>query len=129
MVTQTPKPDDKKPATAAALTQPANVSEISFATLLGLCSGYAAKKFAKGAGFVIGASFLALQGLAMTGVITIDWKRIESEVTKRLDADGDGKLTTNDIKAVGLRLVHNLSKDLPSAGGFSAAFFIGFRYG
>ncbi|KAI8618417.1 FUN14 family-domain-containing protein, partial [Chytriomyces sp. MP71] len=97
--------------------------------LLGLCSGYAAKKISKGVALAIGAGFLALQGLAMTGVISINWKKIEEQVTKKLDFDGDGKLTVGDFKLVGLRFVHNLSRDLPSAGSFSAAFFLGFRYG
>ena len=47
----------------------------------------------------------------------------------KLDQDNDGKLTTKDLRVASLRLMHNLTQDLPSAGGFAAAFALGFRYG
>ncbi|KAI9333271.1 FUN14 family-domain-containing protein [Obelidium mucronatum] len=123
----TQKKDDS--SSAGPLTGPATAQEISFATVLGACSGYTCKKIAKGSALLIGIAFMSLQALAYTGVISINWKKIEDLFVKRLDMDGDGKLSMKDFQVMGYRLVHNLTRSLPSAGGFSAAFFLGFRYG
>ncbi|KAJ3391360.1 hypothetical protein HDU84_006105 [Entophlyctis sp. JEL0112] len=61
------------------------------AVLLGACSGFAAKKIAKGAGLTIGLGFMGLQALAYTGFVKVDWSKVESALVKKLDADGDGK--------------------------------------
>ncbi|KAJ3130998.1 hypothetical protein HK100_007030 [Physocladia obscura] len=124
-----PVPNDPSLAPFTFGTHPADATEISVATLVGACSGFAVKKIAKGTGLVIGVGFLSLQALSYSGFVKIDWPKIESAIVKRLDADGDGQLTQKDFKLMGLRLIHNLTSDIPSAGGFSAAFFVGFRYG
>ncbi|KAJ3076697.1 hypothetical protein HDU98_001159 [Podochytrium sp. JEL0797] len=123
----TPKED--KPKSFTVGSHPADMQEISVATMFGACSGFAVKKIAKGAGFAIGLGFMSLQALSYSGVIKINWDDINKKITGGLDADGDGKLTANDFKVMGARLVQNLSTDLPSAGGFGAAFFLGWRYG
>ncbi|KAI8614263.1 FUN14 family-domain-containing protein [Chytriomyces sp. MP71] len=110
-------------------THAADVQEISVAAVFGVCSGFATKKIAKGAGLAVGLGFMSLQALTYTGVVKVDWEQIETQVAKGLDADGDGKITQNDFKLMGLRLIHNLGRDLPSAGGFAGGFFLGFSRG
>ncbi|KAI9343652.1 FUN14 family-domain-containing protein [Obelidium mucronatum] len=110
-------------------THPADIQEISVATVLGACSGFAAKKIAKGAGLAVGLGFMSLQALTYSGFVKVDWSKFENMAVQKLDVDLDGKLTQNDFKIMATRLLHNLVTDLPSAGGFSAAFFLGFRYG
>ncbi|KAJ3415049.1 hypothetical protein HDV05_005575 [Chytridiales sp. JEL 0842] len=105
------------------------MSEIGMATVLGACSGFATKKLAKTGGLVLGVTFMGLQALSHANIIKINWPRIEELVVGKLDVDKDGKFTQNDLKVAGLRLVHNLSSDLPSSTGFAAAFVLGFRYG
>ncbi|ORY51641.1 hypothetical protein BCR33DRAFT_712659 [Rhizoclosmatium globosum] len=135
MTTSTPAPAAPKKDDGAVVpsfsfgTHPADFQEISVATLLGACSGFACKKFAKGAGLAIGVGFMSLQALHYSGYAKVDWNKIENSITKGIDMDGDGKITQNDLKLVSYRLIHNLTMDLPSAGGFAAAFFLGFRYG
>lgn len=72
--------------------------------VLGVSSGYAAKKIGKAALFATGVAVLFLQFLASRGVISVDWTRVGDKVTEQLDADGDGKLTHRDL-GVGLRAV------------------------
>ncbi|KAI9364907.1 FUN14 family-domain-containing protein [Zopfochytrium polystomum] len=110
-------------------TGPADVTEIGMATILGGCSGFATKKIAKAGGLLIGVAFVSLQALSHANIIKVNWPRVEELIVGKLDADGDGKFTQNDIRVSGLRLMHNLTSDLPSAGGFAAAFVLGFRYG
>ncbi|KAJ3030799.1 UNVERIFIED_CONTAM: hypothetical protein HDU68_007716 [Siphonaria sp. JEL0065] len=110
-------------------THPADAQEISVATLLGLSSGFASKKILKGAGLAVGLGFMSLQALTYTGFVKVDWTKFEGLAVQRLDVNKDGKLDIEDAKIIAARLLHNLTTDLPSAGGFSAAFFIGFRYG
>ncbi|KAJ1563101.1 FUN14 domain-containing protein 1, partial [Cladochytrium tenue] len=99
------------------------------ATIFGACSGYATKKLAKTGGLMVGVAFMSLQLLSHADIVRVNWPRVEQLVVGKMDADGDGRLTQNDFRVAGLRLVHNLTQDLPSAGGFAAAFVLGFRYG
>ncbi|KAI9193137.1 FUN14 family-domain-containing protein [Polychytrium aggregatum] len=122
---------DKQDSAAAASTAlvPKHLSEISFTTVLGGCSGYAAKKLAKGAGVAVGVTFIAFQSLVQLDLIQVNWPRIESMFVRAVDQDGDGKLTQHDLEVAGNRLTQTLSKDLPKGVGFIAAFWLGFRYG
>jgi hypothetical protein len=61
------------------------IRSISMATALGACSGFAAKRLAKGAGLGIGLGFMAVQGLAQTGLIKINWPRVEELFHAGLD--------------------------------------------
>ncbi|KAJ3104603.1 hypothetical protein HDU96_008867 [Phlyctochytrium bullatum] len=108
---------------------PANFGEISMAALFGATAGFATKKLTKTGALILGVSFMSLQALAHADIIKINWPRIEKLVVGEVDLDKDGKFTQNDVKIAGMRLIHNLTQDLPSAGGFAAAFVLGFRYG
>ncbi|KAI8847881.1 FUN14 family-domain-containing protein [Chytridium lagenaria] len=108
---------------------PAGLGEISMATVFGGAAGFAAKKITKTGAIVLGVSFMSLQALAHADIIKINWPRIEKLVVGEVDLDKDGKFTHNDVKIGAMRLIHNLTMDLPSAGGFAAAFLVGFRYG
>ncbi len=44
-----------------------------------------------------------------------------------MDADNDGKLTANDFVYMGRKFVKTLAYRIPSAAGFSAAFYAGFN--
>ncbi|KAJ3000580.1 hypothetical protein HDV02_004875 [Globomyces sp. JEL0801] len=98
---------------------PANLSEISMATVLGASCGYASKKVSKTAALILGLTFMGLQGLSHLDVIKINWTTLEKLALDRLDQDGDGKLTVEDVKIAGNRLVRNLSHDIPSSTGFA----------
>jgi uncharacterized membrane protein (Fun14 family) len=111
------------------LQVPAKGTEIGIATILGGCTGFAAKKMTKGVAITLGLGFMGLQALAHANLIQVNWPRVENLVISRLDTDKDGKLTTKDLQVTASRIVSNLGNDLPSSAGFVAAFWIGFRYG
>jgi FUN14 domain-containing protein 1 len=111
------------------LEDPPTVQEIGIATLLGGCSGFAARKVTKTAATLVGIGFMGLQGLAYADLIRINWPRVENLLMKYIDQDGDGKFTKSDVSIGAQRLVHNLGTDVQSMGGFATAFWIGFRAG
>ncbi|TPX38321.1 hypothetical protein SmJEL517_g00309 [Synchytrium microbalum] len=108
---------------------PATGQEIGLAAVMGVSSGYATKKIAKGSALVLGLTFIGFQALSHTGVIQINWNQIEKYMVARVDQDGDGKLTSRDVQLAAGRFIHLLSSDLPSSGAFAASFWLGFRYG
>jgi uncharacterized membrane protein (Fun14 family) len=59
----------------------------------------------------------------------IDWVKVENEMIKFFDIDGDGKVTLNDMHTLTSRLVSSLSLGIPSTSAFAAAFFLGIRWG
>ncbi|KAI9004233.1 FUN14 family-domain-containing protein [Gaertneriomyces semiglobifer] len=107
----------------------ATLSEVSMASLLGACSGYAAKKLAKTTGLIVGVSFIGVQVLVKADILKVNWPRVETLLIGQVDQDGDGKLTHQDLKLATGRMLHNLTTDMPSSAGFAAAFALGFRYG
>jgi uncharacterized membrane protein (Fun14 family) len=122
-------PNDSVHSSILNSTDPVGPQEIGFATILGASAGFATKKVIKTGGVVLGLGFISLQLLARADLIKVNWEKIEKSVVGKIDQDGDGKLTHNDIKVGALKLIHNISTDLPSTAGFAAAFFLGFRYG
>ena len=63
-------------------------------SVCGFASGYALKKVGKVTAVVFGLGFIGFQIARHQGLVeNPDWQRIEQEITRRLDADGDGKIT------------------------------------
>ncbi|KAG4091390.1 FUN14 family-domain-containing protein [Neocallimastix lanati (nom. inval.)] len=111
------------------ITKPGSAKEISIGCIAGFCSGYATKKFSKKVGVAIGATFIGIQALHHSGLITFHWDVLEKKLVKSLDQDNDGKLTQKDLNIATARYVHLLTQDLPFAGGFAASFALGVKYG
>jgi uncharacterized membrane protein (Fun14 family) len=59
----------------------------------------------------------------------IDWVKVENEMIKLFDIDGDGIISLNDMHTLTSRLVSSLSLGIPSTSAFAAAFFLGIRWG
>jgi uncharacterized membrane protein (Fun14 family) len=110
-------------------TGPAKPQEIALYVLLGVSAGFSSKKISKALLFILGLSFLGLQGLQKLDIVQIKWSTLERLAQERLDQDGDGLFTKQDIMLLANRFVKNLASDLPSSVGFAAAFWAGFRYG
>jgi hypothetical protein len=47
---------------------------------------------------VVGSLFIFVQGLAYCGYIEVKWGKVIGDVEKKLDTDGDGKVTSSDVK-------------------------------
>jgi uncharacterized membrane protein (Fun14 family) len=82
MVESKEQPDPM--ATAIAKLQPL-VTQISFGSIMGFCSGYALKKAGKAAAILVGTGFVALQTAQSYGYIQLDWKKISDDAMKPLD--------------------------------------------
>jgi FUN14 domain-containing protein 1 len=103
--------------------------KLGFGGIMGYISGLTLKRLGQEAAFLVGVAFLGLQGLQYGGYIKIDYSKVQAEVTKKLDVDGDGKLTSKDALAIWGKVKNVLSDQLPGAGGFSAGFALGIYYG
>jgi FUN14 domain-containing protein 1 len=101
------------------------ITKLGYGGVMGMCSGYALKKVGKIAAFFVGLGFVGFQIAQYQGLIQIDYLEVEKKVTKVLDADGDGKLTTKDLIMWWRQLKGILTHSLPSAGGFSSGFALG----
>lgn len=111
------------------LNAPPSAGSIGMASLLGLCSGVATKKFAKTAGLTLGISFIGLQALAHAKIIEVNWARVEELFIGHLDLNSDGKIDHQDFKIACCKMINNLTTDLPSSAGFTVSFLAGVRYG
>ena len=49
-------------------------------------------------------------------------------MTKIVDADGDGKITSNDFKLIAKKVLKLATTKMISGAGFSTGFWVGFRY-
>lgn len=96
---------------------------------MGICTGVAMKRIGNGAAAAIGGAFICLQGLSYMGFIKIDYGKVSEHASKLLDADGDGKLTTNDAVVLWNKVKEVFSYNLPGASGFSAGVALGLLFG
>mmetsp|Transcript_20660 Transcript_20660/g.23137 ORF Transcript_20660/g.23137 Transcript_20660/m.23137 type:complete len:124 (-) Transcript_20660:212-583(-) len=104
-------------------------ARLSFGSVMGYCSGYAAKKVGKAVAFVVGAGFIIFQTAAYSGYIDIDWAKIKDDTKAKIDITGDGKLDVEDAKAYWRKVRKILTHNVGSAGGFSLGFLGGVKYG
>eukprot|EP01035_Chromulina_nebulosa_P017326 gene17326-22870_t len=105
------------------------VAPLGFGGVMGFITGLALRKLGEKAAYVLGLSFVALQGLSYTGYIKIDFGKIKEDSEKFIDADNDGKITANDFIVIWRKTKSFLIYNLPSASGFSAGFAAGFYLG
>uniref|UniRef100_A0A7S4IM08 FUN14 domain-containing protein n=1 Tax=Odontella aurita TaxID=265563 RepID=A0A7S4IM08_9STRA len=81
-----PKENEASDAVSKALDKlkPA-MSKLTFGAFVGYCSGVAAKKVGKAVAAAIGFGFIALQGIAYTGYIDVDWQKVKDDAVKTID--------------------------------------------
>ena len=91
----------------------------------------------------VGALFVGVQVLAHDGVIDVRWSELESRITRLLDANGDGRVSTDDCRiwfdraqtylqvsqtcnspcaSASVLSLTTLQFGLPGGAGFSAGF-------
>lgn len=131
MVNEKKELDDSSPdptLKAIDLLKPI-LAKISFGTIMGYCSGYTFKKVGKVAAVVLGAGFVTIQTCVSYGYLDVDWDKVKDDAVKRVDTDGDGQLTTEDLKAYWKKLKTLLQNEIPSSGGFSLGFLYGIKHG
>ena len=70
------------------------LSQISFGSVVGYCSGMALKKIGKAVAFVIGVGFIGVQSAVGAGYINVNWKKIQGDTMKPLDTVSESLLHT-----------------------------------
>jgi uncharacterized membrane protein (Fun14 family) len=102
--------------------------EIGVSAIFGASVGVATKRLAKDALYGAGLAFMFLQSLAYFGYITINWQRVENDISKAIDQDGDGKVTVKDGKRLLERFLGVMKTGLPNAAGFGTGFYFAVKY-
>ncbi|RLN91513.1 hypothetical protein BBJ28_00016710 [Nothophytophthora sp. Chile5] len=106
----------------------ANAGELTLASGLGFCSGYALKQIGKTAAVAVGIIFLMAQTAAYNGYIDIHWGKVQKDMIAKVDPNGDGKIDKDDVKLWYRKLLKVLTANLPSSAGFSSGFALGIYY-
>mmetsp|Transcript_151407 Transcript_151407/g.282264 ORF Transcript_151407/g.282264 Transcript_151407/m.282264 type:complete len:188 (+) Transcript_151407:74-637(+) len=116
---------------------PSNVKElmptgtaISAGTIVGFCAGLALKKIAMGAAVIFGGIFCFLQGLHYLDYARMNWEKVEHDMIKVLDTNGDGVIDDKDFNAIYLKVYNILSSETKGlSGGFAGGFLYGIKKG
>ncbi|KAL7554547.1 hypothetical protein ACHAWF_018009 [Thalassiosira exigua] len=103
------------------------LKKLTFSSFVGYCSAVTAKKIGKGVAFVAGLGFIALQGLAHSGFIDVNWKQVEKSVVAAVDTDNDGEITEKDLKRYLEKVKAILTNNIPDASGFGLGFMYGLK--
>ena len=61
------------------------ISQISFGSFVGYCSGTALKRIGKVIAFAIGVSFIGLQSAVSAGYIDVNWEKVQEDAIKPID--------------------------------------------
>jgi uncharacterized membrane protein (Fun14 family) len=77
--------EDPDPVEAALDKLKPVLSQVSFGSVVGYCSGMALKKVGKAFAFVIGVGFIGVQSAVHAGYIQVDWGKISKDAFKPLD--------------------------------------------
>ena len=120
-----------------AFKMPTNMEElvpfgqtISLGGLMGACSGFALKKVGKFAAGLFGALFCFQQALAYQGYVTMNWSKIEKDLTDLLDVNKDGKFDAGDLNMGYTKVLKVLQNNTAGlSGGFAGGFLLGVRVG
>jgi len=103
--------------------------EITLSGALGFGAGYSLKKISKAATFFIGIAFVASQIFGHLGYVEVNWRKVEREVMRLFDLDGDQRLTTRDVAMYWKKLKGMLMHKLPNTTAFAAFFTLGLQKG
>ncbi|CAM9455977.1 unnamed protein product [Chrysoparadoxa australica] len=106
-----------------------NGEQISFGLVTGVPVGFALKKSLKAAALLFGVVAMGLQGLAYSGIVSVDYDKIKRSGMGFLDQDNDGKFDSTDVKLLKDKVMRVLEHKVPYGAGFGVGIAAGFRYG
>ncbi len=97
------------------------VEQIGFGAIAGFIAGYALKKVGKVVAIVLGLIFIAVQVLAWSGFISVNWNVVQEQV--------DPMLTGESLQGTWSALISLLTYNIPFAAAFVPAFVLGLKRG
>jgi len=97
------------------------VQQLTFGAVAGFVAGYALKKVGKVMAILLGLLFVALQLLAWSGFVTVDWGVVQRQVDPLLEGDS--------LERSWRGLLAMLTYNLPFAAAFVPALVFGVRRG
>lgn len=97
------------------------VQQLGFGAVAGFIAGYALKKVGKVVAIVLGLLFVALQLLAWSGFISVDWGVIQKQVDPLLEGES--------LERSWRGLLSMLTYNIPFAAAFVPAFILGVKRG
>jgi uncharacterized membrane protein (Fun14 family) len=110
-----------------SLVNSGTATKAGYGFVVGYCSGFAVKRVAKAAAFVIGGAFVVVQSLAYRGYVKVNQDQVSKDVEDYLDFNKDGRVDARDAEIAYDRLQSMLAYNLPSGGGFTAGLYTGIR--
>lgn len=116
MSASTPPP---APTTDLAQSLQHMLPDLSVGALLGFATGVAVKFVGRIALIVVGLIFIAVQLLAWTGIITVDWLKLQSLTEPWLQRGKESGVPW---------VVRMLTANLPFAGAFGVGLLLGLRW-
>ncbi len=97
------------------------LEQLGFGVVAGFVAGYALKKLGKLVSLAVGLLFIALQLLAWSGYVTIEWGRMQQDVEPMLQA--------SSLNEAWRSLLAIMTYNLPFAAAFVPGFLMGLRRG
>lgn len=97
------------------------VEQLAFGAVAGFVAGYAVKKVGKVVAFALGLLFIAIQLLAWSGFVNVNWVRVQETV--------DPLLHSESLEQGWRGLVTILTHNLPFAAAFVPALVLGVKRG
>ena len=117
------KAPEPSPFLGLAEGLPATGGAAGIGGIMGFCSGKAAKTAAEGVAVAVGVACGGLALLSKQGYIVINYKKVEYDLVKLLDFNGDGKLDEDDYIGASTKLIQFMnSHGIGSSGGFAMGF-------
>ena len=93
--------------------------DLSVGAILGFATGVAMKFVGRIVLVVVGLLFIAVQFLAWSGIVTVDWLKLQAITEPWVQQGRESGLPW---------LLHALTANLPFAGAFTAGLLLGLRF-
>jgi len=97
------------------------LQQIAFGGVAGFIAGYALKKVGKFVALALGLLFVAIQLLAWSGFVSVDWAAVQASV--------DPLLETSSLERAWRSLLRLLTYNIPFAAAFVPGVVLGLRRG
>ncbi len=97
------------------------LEQVGFGAIAGFIAGYALKKVGKVVAIALGLLFIAVQVLAWSGFVSVNWGVVQERV--------DPMLTGDSLQGTWSALLSLLTYNIPFAAAFVPAFILGLKRG